>query len=351
MIGPFVAFAVSAVAALPQPVDGASFARQPVTLASGVIGQTLTLSSRTPIDFAPMLKGELGATVTLHAQLFVPSGKGPYPAVVFVPGSGGVGPHQLQQADAITARGIAVLLIDPFGGRGIGETISDQGRLTWAASTYDVIAAVKLLRSLPGIDPRRIGAVGSSRGGTAVMLAASRPISERYFGANGGLAAAVSGYPWCGTQFWSARLANGTPLLVLSGDKDDWVSVQQCQDAVHAIANAESDASMKIFRGAFHAFDRAGMPPTRMAQVATATTYPTVYMNDSGWYRDPRTGKPDPALTPRSFVQQSVEDGFVRHGVTVGTQGKQAAEYVDEMVAFLTSRLKPKEHKLVQAKR
>lgn len=351
MIGSLTTFAVLAAAALPQAVDGEGFARQPITLASGVIGQTLTIRSHTPVDFGPMFKGELGPAVTLHAQLFVPQGQGLNPAIVLVPGSGGIGPHHLQQANALVVRGIAVLLIDPFGGRGIGETISDPGRLTWAASTYDVVAGVKLLRSLPGINPRRIGAVGSSRGGTAVMLAASRPISDRFLGANGGLATAVAGYPWCGTQFWSARLAKGTTLLVLSGDKDDWVSIQQCQDAVHAIANSGSDATMKIFRGAFHAFDRGGVPPTRLAQVATATTYPTVYMNDHGWYRNLRTGRADQSLTPRSFVQASVDDGFVRHGVTVGTQGKQAAEYVEELVAYLTARLTPKEHDLDQAKR
>ncbi|MFX8856598.1 prolyl oligopeptidase family serine peptidase, partial [Acinetobacter baumannii] len=62
--------------------------------------------------------------------------------------------------------------MDPFFGRGIKDTIANQGQLTFAASAYDVLAAAKYLRARKDIDPARVGATGGSRGGTAVMMAA-----------------------------------------------------------------------------------------------------------------------------------------------------------------------------------
>lgn len=53
------------------------------------------------------------------------------------------------------------------------------------------------------------------------MMAAARPFSDTILGQVKGLRAVVAGYPWCGTQFRSARLSEGTSLLVLQGDRDD----------------------------------------------------------------------------------------------------------------------------------
>lgn len=321
-------------------VDAAAFATQPLVLADGTRGELVAFSSASPVDYAPLLRGEIGAAVRLNGQLFRPAGAArPLPAVIMVPGSGGLGSHHVAQAAALTRIGIAVLLIDPFRGRGIIDTVADQGQLSWAASAYDVIAATRFLRGQRGIDASRIGAAGSSRGGTAVMMAAMRPLSDVLLGPKHGLRAVVAGYPWCGAQFRSARLARGAHLLLLSGDHDDWVSVQQCQSAVHALTAAGDTAGIMIFPGASHAFDRADVPQMRLPQAVTSTTYPTVYMNDEGQYFDLRSGVVDPALTAGDFVRASVEGGFVRRGVTIGSKGTQAADYVAELVAFFRARL------------
>lgn len=321
-------------------VDAAAFAARPLALTDGTVGELVSFASANPVDYGPLLRGDLGSKVQLNAQLFRPAGRPrPLPAIVMVPGSGGIGTHHLVQAAALTGAGFAVLLIDPFRGRGIGDTVADQGRLSWAASTYDVIAATRILRRQGGIDASRIGAAGSSRGGTAVMMAAMRPLSDGLLGPDQGLRAVVAGYPWCGTQFRTARLAQGAALLLLSGDRDDWVSLQQCQDAVHALAGAGDDADIMIFPGARHAFDRADVPPTRLPQAPTSTTYPTVYMDEVGRYFDLRTGRVDPALTSADFVRASIAGGFVHTGVTIGSEGTQAADYVNELVDFFRARL------------
>jgi dienelactone hydrolase len=322
-------------------VSSADFASRPVVLANGVTGELINFDSRSPVDWGPALRGDFGSTVRLNAQFFRPAGKtGELPVTIIVPGSGNIGTQHLAEANALVSRGIAVLLIDPFRARGIADTIADQGQLTWPASAYDVLAAAKYLRSRSDVDPHRIGALGGSRGGTAVMMAATRPFSDAVLGKGNGLRAVVAGYPWCGVQFQNAQLADGAALLVLQGDHDDWVSLQQCQDALHAMTVARQNATMHIVAGAYHAFDRADVPPTKIPEAVTSTTFPTVYMDDKGTYYNLRTGKLDPSLRPNDFTKYAVTGGFVRKGVTIGSRPGDAEIFMNEMVPFLVASLR-----------
>src|SRR3546814_12369026 len=101
----------------------------------------------------------------------------------------------MDEAAALNSAGYAVLLIDPFRARGIADTIADQGRLTWVASTYDVLAAVRYLPSRDDIDQARIGALGGSRGGTAVMMAAAAPFAAAVLGPGYELRPVGAGFP------------------------------------------------------------------------------------------------------------------------------------------------------------
>lgn len=334
----------NAVAAAPAPlakIDSAQFAKEPYLLSNGVKGILVALPTHNPVDWQPLLQGDLGKPVTITAQLFLPVGASArVPAVIENPGSGNLGPHHFAHAAALTSAGIAVLVIDPFFARSIDNTMVDQyGQISWATTAYDVLAAVKYLRGRAEIDGARIGATGGSRGGTAVMMAAAAPVSDAILGPGHGLRAVVAGYPWCGTQFKSAKLAKGAALLALSGDRDDWVSFLQCQDAVHAMQTAGQNAEIMIFPGAHHAFDRAGVPPTVIPQAVTSTVFPSVYMDDGGKFYSLRTGKIDPALTTQTFLKYAVSGGFLHKGVTIGSEGTQAAEYSDEMVKFFKTNL------------
>lgn len=335
----FPSVAVSQDTATPlSSVDMQSFRVQPLTLADGKVGQLVTFDSRSPVDFAPMLRGEYGPVVTLNAQLFRPLVRAKkVPTVILVPGSANIGPHHLLQAEALVKSGIAVLIIDPFSGRGLTNSVSDQYQFSWAASVYDVGAAAKYLRSREDIDGTRLGALGGSRGGTAVMMAAYQPISKKLFGKTKGLKFVVAGYPWCGTQFRSSRLAPETNLLVMSGDKDDWVSVQQCQAATNALIATRGKAEMFLVKDGLHAFDRGDVAPRRIDQAVTSTTFPIVYMDDAGQYFDFYTNTVDPSLVGADLVRRSVDGGFTHSGVTIGSTGDQARHYVEKLARFLSN--------------
>lgn len=320
--------------------DPKTFPSTPYVLKNGISGRILAFTSHNPADYGPLLNGQTGPTVELTGQLFLPKdAHGPVPVVILAPGSGNLAPNYFAHAAELTDAGIGAFAIDPFTGRGVLNTIADQDQFSFAASAYDVLAATQALRNLPDVDGQRIGATGGSRGGTAVLMAAMRPMSDTVLGPGRGLRAIVGGYPWCGVQFWSARLAQGTSLLVMQGDHDDWVNPLQCQDAVHAMSVAGQDAVMELIPGARHSFDRAGVPPTTFANAVKALRLPTIYMDDSGRYFNPRTGKVDPTTTQAGLLQYAAKSGLLDKGASIGSEGTQAADYAREMTEFFKAHL------------
>jgi dienelactone hydrolase len=110
--------------------------------------------------------------VSLAATLLVPNGRGPFPAVVLIQGSGTAGRDALLPfADAFARRGVAVLFHDR---RGTGQSTGSLARATFDDLAGDALAGVGYLARRPEIDHRRIGLHGASLGGWVAPLAATR---------------------------------------------------------------------------------------------------------------------------------------------------------------------------------
>jgi pimeloyl-ACP methyl ester carboxylesterase len=120
-----------------------------------------------------------GGRFALAGTLSVPSGMGPFPAVVLVSGTGhntrdeSVWGHRvfLVLADALNRAGVAVLRYDK---RGVGGSGGDYDAATTADFAEDADAAVAWLRRQPGIDAKRIGVLGHSEGGVIAPMVAAR---------------------------------------------------------------------------------------------------------------------------------------------------------------------------------
>jgi len=109
--------------------------------------------------------------VTIAGSLRIPSGEGPFPAVVFVHGSGPGTRNQVSLlAHAFLHSGIAVLGFDK---RGCGKSTGDWRRIDFPEMAQDVLAGVRFLQNHAKIEPRRVGLYGISQGGWIVSLAAS----------------------------------------------------------------------------------------------------------------------------------------------------------------------------------
>ena len=118
-------------------------------------------------------------SVTLAATLTIPQGKGPFPGVVLITGSGpqdrdesllGHKPF-LVLSDYLTRHGIAVLRADD---RGVGKSTGIFAKGTTADFATDAEAGVAYLKTRSEIDPHKIGLVGHSEGGLIAPMIAAR---------------------------------------------------------------------------------------------------------------------------------------------------------------------------------
>lgn len=121
--------------------------------------------------------GDLAATLTL------PPGKGPFPAVAMVHGSGPNTREEFQSFAAYcVSQGIAVLADDK---RGVGQSLGRYPGERATESTLDVLARdaqaeARYLATLPEIDATRVGLLGNSQAGWIIALAASRERAVKF---------------------------------------------------------------------------------------------------------------------------------------------------------------------------
>ena len=132
-------------------------------------------------------------SMRLGGKLILPSGRGPFPAAIFVTGSDPDTREAWQlEAKVLAASGIASLLYDK---RGVGESAGANHDLAaWDDLAGDVEGAVAYLRSRGDIiDPNLIGLIGQSQGTwiIAKVAAADPRIAFLVSIAGSGISAAV----------------------------------------------------------------------------------------------------------------------------------------------------------------
>ncbi len=132
-----------------------------------------------PYKVAEVTYPSKAAGVRLAGTLTLPEGKGPFPAVVMITGSGpqdrdatmlGHKPF-LVLADALSRRGIAVLRSDD---RGIGRSGGVFATATTADFADDALGGLIYLKGRSEIDSKKLGLIGHSEGGVIGPMVAAR---------------------------------------------------------------------------------------------------------------------------------------------------------------------------------
>ena len=317
------------------------FRDRDVVFADGTRGQNVAISSANPLNYWQAIKEPSAMPrMTVDGKLFLPRGvtRGA-PVVIVVPGSLGIAPSHLAHAETLVGLGLAAFVLDPFGPRGIFSTVANQTQYSFAASAFDVAAAVHVLAKRPEIDPQRIGLQGHSRGGSAVLTAVTRRFCEAVHDRDLHVRAVLAAYPWSGHQFLDPDVG-ATEVRAIVGDRDGWVSPQQVQGHVQAILLRGGSASLRIVAGAGHSFDRAE-PLQHIPDAAVAPGAPTAYLADDGAFIHPATGEADPKLVDRDLAVYGLKAGYGVRGAMIGSQGDEAALFREEMTRFFTRTLQP----------
>lgn len=302
----------------------------------GIVGENVVVATANPRNYHEAVLDPAGCeSVPIDGKLFLPSNQPGQSAVIMVPGSLGVGPNHRAHTETLVHAGFAVLVLDPFGARAVESTVANQTPYSFAANAFDVLAALQLLDAHPLIDADRIHAQGHSRGGAAVLTAASRRFADPIVGPDAGLAAVYAAYPWCGHQFLDPD-AGRTRVRAILAETDEWCSVQQAQAHVHAMAVAGADATCRVVAGAAHSFDRLE-PVHELAEAVVAPQAPTVHLADDGAMIDPTTNRPDPELVDLEMFLAAAKAGFARYGASIGGVDDQPEVFRDDMLAFHTA--------------
>ena len=84
-------------------------------------------------------------------------------------------------------------------------------------------------------------------------------------GAQHGFAAAVAFYPECAAGFWTRAYRAAAPLLILSGELDDWTPAAPCQRLADRAREQGQPVSIVVYPGAYHSFDTYN-PVMRIAE-------------------------------------------------------------------------------------
>ncbi|MDE0008882.1 MAG: dienelactone hydrolase family protein [Gammaproteobacteria bacterium] len=305
-----------------------------ITFASGAKGVNIAIPSASPINYHQLITApdEMPRTV-IDGKLFRPvDARPPYAAVLVVPGSLGVAPSHVRHAETLCDLGFATCIVDSFAARGVISTVANQAQFSFAASACDVLAAYRVLAGMDDIDAQRIGAQGHSRGGTAVMMAASRCLADAMLGRHHGLAAILAAYPWCGQQFENPAVGD-TEVLVLMGDADEWCAPVQVQAQCHAIRLTGGKATMHLDAGAHHSYDR-DTPLELVAEARVAPGAPITYLADNGAMILAHSDAANPDLVDRDGFVHALKSGHGRRGAHIGSAPGEAQMFREDMIAF-----------------
>ena len=119
--------------------------------------------------------------VALAGDLFLPAGKGPFPAIIAVHGGGwrqGARASFHNWGHHLAARGYAVF--------SISYRLATKDKKTFPQAVHDVVAAVQYIRGEAGdlnIDPERIALMGASAGANLSALVGLGTQSDHFIGA------------------------------------------------------------------------------------------------------------------------------------------------------------------------
>jgi dienelactone hydrolase len=235
--------------------------------------------SRTAIDgylFRPPLPPDPDADLPVAQRRPRPIER--HPAVVFLHGCGGLMVHgaiaarERAWAARLNAAGYVVLMVDSFTTRGVRQMCapSHYQREVFDARPFDAFAALLYLQEQPDVFGDRVGIMGWSEGGGALLATIrQRSAGRPAYLPQGDFRAAVAFYPARCNLRQQGPWVSSIPLLVLTGLEDVWTPAAPCRALIETAPASRSPASIVVYPDAVHDFDWPGMQVVRRPDYTT----------------------------------------------------------------------------------
>jgi dienelactone hydrolase len=242
----------------------------PIVLAALAAAASLAAASASAAEQVDIPESD----TTLHSVLYRPEGPGPFPGVVALHGceslinrSGKIAPHFADWGEQLVAAGLAVIFPDSFGSRGLRTQcrVLERKVRSEHERVADANAARRWLQSQPWTIKNRISVLGWANGGMASLWAV-QPHAVPHDGVPD-FRSAVALYPGCrrlSDLAWSARV----PTLILIGKADDWTAPAACEQMVAGARGRSALATLVVYPGAYHEFDRPDYPLRELTGLA-----------------------------------------------------------------------------------
>ena len=202
----------------------------------------------------------------VHAQLYKPEGKGPFPVVIALHGCGGLSgpsgpiqPRYRDWAEQLVSHGSAVLLPDSYGSRELGPQcrVGERRVIARRERVADIMASRQWLVQQPWAARDRISLMGWANGASALLWAVRPQLASRHIEPD--FRSAIAFYPDCRVSSglgWSSRV----PTLLLIGARDDISSPPACRQMVDGARGRSALTRIIVYPAAAHDFDRANLP-------------------------------------------------------------------------------------------
>ena len=184
-----------------------------------------------------------------YAFIAQPDDDAQHPGLVLIQEWYGIEPHILDLAHKLAAQGFVVAVPDLYHGKVATEPNDAMRMIMMIRSNVDkaadeIIGALETVKTMPNVEPKKLGIIGFCIGGFMTYTVASRY-------ADLGAAVPFYGSGYDPTPEDVAKV--NAPVLAVYGSKDDSVPPEQIQKIEQLYKDAGKDFTVKVY-DAGHAF-------------------------------------------------------------------------------------------------
>jgi dienelactone hydrolase len=214
--------------------------------------ESLTIKVIVPVPSAP-------EEVQLRPLLIKPSSPAPWSTIVLPSNCSGAEDRLWHfWVPELIKNNIAVVLVDSFKPRGFDSICTNQFRMTIGAKLQDVHQVLDYLRADNRFKKEKIAIGGHSTGAMTAFQSSFTEVQKHLerkpeAGYNAFIGAAAS----CELSFRMPTLQG--PLLLISGEKDDWTPAAPCEAESKRLKQAAQDATFIAIPDTYHTFSTRGV--------------------------------------------------------------------------------------------